>query len=151
MLVLGPTMMLDVPGYLNVSLLALRESNKPGVSPGAFDPGYPDHRYYYRTHPMIETVWAIPIGALPLSFEGYANLIAAKGRNETGHPTAPETNIDLRVMYDAGAAMGGEKRRLRAGIEYQYWRNKFGNSDSTVGTLGGNFASTPMIRAEYHF
>ena len=151
MLVLGPTLMVDVPGYLNVSLLALRESNNPSTSSGGFDPGYPGHRYYYDTHPMIETVWGIPLGTLPLSFEGYANFIAAKGKDEIGHQTAPETEIDMRVMYDLSTAMGSEKHSFRAGLEYQYWRNKFGNSDSTVGALGGNFARTPMVRVEFHF
>ncbi|MBA9873449.1 outer envelope protein, partial [Ralstonia insidiosa] len=35
----------------------------------------------------------------------------------------------------------------RAGIEYQYWRNKFGNPASVPGSL----AKTPMVRVEYHF
>lgn len=151
MLALGPTLMMDVPGFLNVSLLALWESNNPSISAGAFNPGYPGHRYYYDTHPMLSTAWAIPLGGLPVSFEGYANFIAPKGRDETGHNTAPETDIDMQLMYDPGAAMGGTKNIFRIGFEYQYWRNKFGNSDSTVAPLGGNSASTPMIRAEYHF
>ncbi len=147
MFVLGPTMMMDVPGFLNVSLLELWESNNPSTSGGAPNPGYPGHRYYYNPHPMLNAVWAIPFGELPVSFEGYANFIAAKGRDETGHNTAPETNIDMQVMYDLGNA----KNRFRVGVEYQYWHNKFGNSDSTVAPLGGNTARTPMIRVEYHF
>ena len=44
MLVVGPTLMLDVPGFLNLSLLALEESNAPqGVS-----------RYTYETHAAFE-------------------------------------------------------------------------------------------------
>jgi nucleoside-specific outer membrane channel protein Tsx len=151
MLVLGPTLMMDVPGFLNVSLLALWESNNPSISAGAFNPGYPGHRYYYDTHPMLNAVWAIPLGSLPVSFEGYANFIAAKGRDETGHNTAPETSIDMQLMYDLGAVLGVAKNTFRAGFEYQYWHNKFGNSDSTVAPSGGNTAHTPMIRAEYHF
>ncbi len=151
MLVLGPTLMLDVPGFLNVSLLSLWESNNPSVSVGAFNPGYPGHRYYYDTHPMFDTAWAIPLNSLPLSFEGYADFIAAKGKDETGHDTAPETDIDIKVMYDLCGATGGKKNTFRAGFEYQYWHNKFGNSDSTVAPLGGNTASTPMVRIEYHF
>ncbi len=147
MFVLGPTMMMDVPGFLNVSLLELWESNNPSTSGGAPNPGYPGHRYYYNPHPMLNAVWAIPFGELPVSFEGYANFIAAKGRDETGHNTAPETNIDMQVMY----AFGNAKNGFRAGVEYQYWHNKFGNSDSTVAPLGGNTARTPMIRVEYHF
>ena len=151
MLALGPTLMMDVPGFLNVSLLALWESNNPSISAGAFNPGYPGQRYYYATHPDLNAVWAIPLGALPVSFEGYADFIAAKGKDETGHTTAQETDIDMKLMYDLGVALGREKNTFRFGLEYQYWHNKFGNSDSTVAPSGGNTAHTPMIRAEYHF
>lgn len=151
MLVLGPTLMMDIPGFLNVSLLELWESNNPSISVGAFNPGYPGHRYYYNTHPMLNAVWSIPLGTLPLSFEGYANFIASKGKDETGHDTAPETNVDMQIMYDKGAAINSAKNVFRVGFEYQYWRNKFGNSDSTLAPAGGNTASTPMVRVEYHF
>ncbi len=100
---------------------------------------------------MLNAVWAIPLGSLPISFEGYADFIAAKGKDETGHDTAPETNIDMQVMYDVGIAMGSARNKFRAGLEYQYWHNKFGNSDSTAAPLGGNTANTPMVRVEYHF
>jgi hypothetical protein len=97
MLVAGPTLMLDVPGFLNLSLLALRESNAPnGV----------DSRYTYKTHGAAEADWGIPLGALPLSFEGYALYIASKGTNEFGGPTKPETNIDVKLMADVGLLTG---------------------------------------------
>lgn len=151
MLVLGPTLKMDVPGFLNISLLALWESNHPRISAGAFDPGYPAQRYTYDTHPMINAVWSIPVGTWPVSFDGFANFIAPKGRDETGNNTVSETNVDMQIMYDIGAAMGAAKNTFRAGFEYQYWRNKFGNSNVKVGAIGGNVASTRMLRVEYHF
>jgi nucleoside-specific outer membrane channel protein Tsx len=100
---------------------------------------------------MLTAAWGIPLGGSGLfSFEGFMNYIAAKGANEFGGATAPETNFDAQVMFDAGAAMGGSKGTLKVGIEYQYWKNKFGNPAS--GFAGnGAFAKTPMLRAEYHF
>ena len=57
MWVVGPTLMLDVPGFLNVSVLALFESNQPiGVS----------SRYSYDTHPMLNLAWGIPLGSTGL-------------------------------------------------------------------------------------
>ena len=148
MLVAGPTLMLDVPGFLDVSLLALWESNAPystytdsGVS-----------RYSYDVHPMLNLAWGIPfsVGPVPLSFEGFANFITSKGKNEYGGDTAAETLIDLKLMYDVGAAVGGKAKTFRVGLEYQWWRNKFGNDHK--GAAGeGAFAKTPMIRAQYHF
>jgi len=147
MLVIGPTLMLDVPGFINASLLWLVESNAPYNS----YTGVSTPRYHYKNHAMLALAWAIPIpiGA-GLSFEGYANFIASKGKDEFGVETAPETNIDTQIMYDAGAAMGGAKDTFKVGFEYQYWKNKFGNDHN--GPAGsGAFARTPMIRAEYHF
>lgn len=145
MLVFGPTLFVDVPGFLNVSLLVLKESNAPyNTFTSTATP-----RYSYKTHPMLNLAWGIPIGSTGLSFEGFMNWIAAKGTNEFGGPTKPETNIDMQLMYDV-SSLWGSKGKFKLGLEYQYWKNKFGNDHE--GPAGdGAFAKTPMIRAEYHF
>lgn len=146
MLVAGPSLSLDVPGFLNVALLGLWESNAPYSTFSKVS----TPRYSYDMHPMLNLVWGMPLGSLPLSFEGFANFIASKGKNEFGADTAAETNIDMQIMYDLSAAVGASKNTFKVGVEYQYWKNKFGNNSS--GPAGkGAFAKTPMIRAEYHF
>ena len=145
MLVAGPTVMFDVPGFLNVSVLQLWESNAPystfshtGVA-----------RYSYDPHPMLTASWGIPLGA-GFSFSGFGNYIAAKGKNEFGVGTKPETNIDMQLMYDLSPVVGAANNTFKVGLEYQWWKNKFGNNAS--GAAGkGAFAKTPMVRAEYHF
>jgi len=134
-----------VPGFLNVSLLLLKESNAPyNKFSSTATP-----RYNYKTHPMLTAAWGIPLGKLPLAFEGFANYIASKGKDEFGGATAPEFNFDGQIMYDVGAGAGAPGK-FKLGLEYQYWRNKFGNPAS--GPAGpGATAKTPMIRAEYHF
>ena len=141
MLVGGPTLSIDVPGFLNVSVFALGESNAPnGI----------DGRYYYKTHPMLDINWGIPFGESPFSFQGYFDYIGAKGTNEFGGGTVPETHADVAIMMDVGRVVGGPKNTFKLGLEYEYWRNKFGNDHE--GPAGeGAFAKTPMIRAEYHF
>ncbi len=140
MLVLGPTLMWDVPGVLNTSLLFLNESNAPLGTP----------RYTYKSHAMLDIVWGIPLGSSPVSFEGFADFIGAKGTNEFGGQTKAETHIDAKLMLDIGAVTGGPKGTFKIGLEYEWWKNKFGNDAS--GAAGpGAFAKTPMIRAEYHF
>ncbi len=147
MLVAGPTLMWDVPGFFNTSLLVLHESNAPS---GAFPPiSTVTRRYTFDLHPMLNAAWAIPVSTL-WSFEGYANVIASKGKDEVGNDTGTETNIDMQMMFDAGAAMGYKKNVFRVGLEYQYWNNKFGNTSATTGGQGYR-AKTPMVRAEYHF
>nr|WP_229490395.1 outer envelope protein [Pseudoduganella namucuonensis] len=138
MLVAGPTLMIDVPGFLNVSLLALWESNKPvGIA----------SRYSYDTHAMLTASWGIPLGKTGLSFEGYANYIGSKGKDEFANATSPETNVDMQVMYDLSPSIGMKAGSVKVGLAYQYWRNKFGNQHR----IPGSTAKTPMIRAEYHF
>lgn len=147
MLVAGPTLMWDVPGHLNTSLLLLSESNAPS---GAFPPiSNLTGRYTYKLHPMLTADWGIPLSNL-VSFDGYANFIASKGRDEVGNDTGPETNIDMQVMFDLGSVLGANKNVFRLGLEYQYWNNKFGNTSATTGGKGYK-ASTPMVRAEIHF
>ncbi|MGZ8289794.1 MAG: outer envelope protein [Telluria sp.] len=147
MLVAGPTLMWDVPGFLNTSILVLHESNAPS---GAFAPiSNVNGRYTYDVHPMFNAAWGIPLGER-VSFEGYLNWIASKGKDEVGSDTGVETNIDMQVMYDIGTVMGYSKNKFRIGVEYQYWNNKFGNTSATTGGNGYR-AKTPMIRAEYHF
>jgi nucleoside-specific outer membrane channel protein Tsx len=151
MLVLGPTLMWDVPGYLNTSVLLLRESNAPS---GAFPPiSQVTDRYSYETHPMLSMNWGIPVsfqGIEGLSFEGYLNWIAAKGRDEVGNSTGAETHIDMQLMYDVGRHFNLPQKRFRVGLEYELWNNKFGNTEQTTGNRGQR-ATTPMVRAEYHF
>jgi hypothetical protein len=145
MFVLGPTLNLDVPGFLNVSLLQLWESNAPyNTFSNSSTP-----RYSYEAHPMLTAAWGIPISDTGLSFEGFANFIKSKGKNEFGGDTAAETNIDAQIMYDVGA-LAGAKGKFKVGIEYQYWKNKFGNDSSGAAGVGA-FAKTTMVRAEYHF
>lgn len=146
MLVLGPTLMMDVPGFLNISLLQLWESNAPyNTFSGVSTP-----RYSYKPHPMLNLAWGIPLpGGLPLSFEGFANFITSKGKNEFGGDTKAETNIDMQIMYDVSSHFGA-KGKFKAGLQYQWWKNKFGN-DAAGPAGSGAFAKTPMFRAEYHF
>ncbi|BDU52394.1 outer envelope protein [Limnohabitans sp. INBF002] len=153
MFVAGPTVMLDVPaGFLNVSLLQLWESNAPSGYNTQSSSYFNTDRYHYEPHPMLTASWAIPfsIASVPLSFEGFANYIASKGKDEFGGNTVAETNIDMQVMYDMSSAIGAAPKTFKVGAEYQYWKNKFGNDHN--GAAGqGAFAKTPMVRAEYHF
>lgn len=148
MLVAGPTFAINIPsGFLNVGLYQLWESNAPfNTFSGTSTP-----RYHYDAHPMLNLVWGIPLGKeTGLSFEGFANFITSKGKNEFGGDTAAETNIDAQIMYDISSMIGAKGKTLRVGLEYQYWKNKFGNDAS--GAAGkGAFAKTPMLRVQYHF
>lgn len=148
MLVLGPTLMVDVPGFLDVSLFTLKESNAPSGFSFASGGNYSVSRYTYKQHLMLNLAWGIETGVPNLKFEGYGLYIAAKGKDEFGGTTKPETHIDAALMYDLGPLVG--TKGLRAGVGYEYWQNKFGN-DHTGPAGPGAFAKTSMVKVDYHF
>ncbi len=150
MLVVGPTLMIDVPGFLNISLLEAWESNAPSGWNFSSSSTYSVDRYNYSPHPMLALAWGIPFGSSAFSFEGFMNYIVSKGTDEFGGESKPETLFDGEIMADVGMLTGGTKGTFKVGFEYQYWMNKFGN-DASGPAGSGAFARTPMVRAEYHF
>lgn len=133
MLVIGPTLMLNVPGFLNISYLLRKESKIYST-----DSSHQNSRYTYKTHPMLGLVWNIPISN-NWSFSGYASVIAKKGRDEYGVQTAPEENTNLQLMFDFSNVLGLRKNSLKLGVEYQTWAGK------------GYFDKVPLIRGEIGF
>ncbi len=105
-------------------------------------------RYGYDAHAMLGAAWGIPLGGSGLSFEGFANFIDGKGKNESGADTAAETNIDRQLMYDVCPVIGAAPKSLKVGVAYPYWQNKFGNNSDKI---KGATANTPMVRVGYHF
>jgi hypothetical protein len=142
MLVAGPTLMIDVPGHLEVSALAMFESNAPNGING---------RYTYDTHGALDVAWGIPIGDSPFSFQGILQVIAPKGKDEFGSDTKTETLLDAAIMLDVGRVIGSAKNTFKVGLQYQYWKNKFGDDNANPFFQGGATAKVPQIRAEYHF
>jgi hypothetical protein len=140
MVVGGPTIMMDVPGFWNISVLALGESNFPvGIA----------SRYRYKTHLMLDNAFGIAISDA-FKFKGYFDIIAPKGNDEFRNATKTETHTDLAVMGDVGKLTGSTKDTFFVGVGYEYWKNKFGNN--SAGPAGrGAFARTPLLKAEYHF
>ena len=112
MLVLGPTVMLDVPGFLNVSLLYLDESNAPNAVLEA-TPG----RYTYKGHSMLTGAWGIPIGTLPLSFEGFMNVIQSRGPSRILAHTPSKVAFDFDgqlMLLDTWGSANGRDPRARS-------------------------------------
>lgn len=76
---------------------------------------------------MIDVSWSLPFaaGGQSLAFAGHAEYIAG---------TTDELDREIRgwvlaqpqLTWDLGQALAGAPNRLLAGIDYQYWRNKFG-------------------------
>jgi nucleoside-specific outer membrane channel protein Tsx len=85
---------------------------------------------------QLTSVWNIPINIsdrVKLQFLGFADFIgtqdiAGGGQLEQQFLTQPQLRLDL------GNLLGGQPGWVSAGVEYTYWRNKFGvnNVDDSV-------------------
>ncbi|PVX82438.1 hypothetical protein [Paraburkholderia unamae] len=135
----GPSFHIKVPvGFWQISVGAYKEFNNDGYyGPTSF------HWTY-----TIGSSWNIPfaIGPIPLSFQGYLNVIGPKG-NDYATSTKTEVLLNPRLMVDVGQLAFGKKNWIEAGIGWQYWYHKFGAPTS----LGGAIQSTPFVQATFHF
>ncbi|ENO83913.1 hypothetical protein [Thauera linaloolentis] len=150
LLVIGPTLKFDVPGFLDVSLLYGREWNHCGL--GA--PACPKSDIAFDPQLILSTAWGIPFsaGPVPLKFQGFINVISEKGRDYAGVRTKTETLMRTSLMVDVGQMAWGRKNTFLMGVGYEYWRNKFGNHATAAGVQKpGIDTNAPMFQMELHF
>lgn len=150
LVVAGPTLKFDVPGFLDISLLVGKEWNHCGL--GA--PACPKSDISFDPQWIISAAWGLPFeaGSVPLKFQGFLNRIGEKGRDYAGVKTAQETLMRASLMVDVGQMAWGKKNTLLMGIGYEYWHNKFGNRNFASGVQkAGIETTTPTFQMEYHF
>lgn len=70
---------------------------------------------------QITPSWLVPFGVGPVkaSFGGFIDFAGSQGDREESIIGAPQLLVDVGNFW-------GAPDRLHAGIEYQFWRNKFG-------------------------
>lgn len=70
---------------------------------------------------QITPAWQLPfhIGRLSMSFEGFVDYTSAYGGCVAHTLSQPQLRVDIGDLF-------GTPKKLYAGIEYQYWQNKFG-------------------------
>jgi nucleoside-specific outer membrane channel protein Tsx len=138
----GPTLKLDVPGFLDLALLYYKERNHQGI-PGT---PHPDHTFDGTW--MLNAAWGIPfrLGSTSAVFNGLFNRLGDKGRDFNDKPTAGETLLRVNLMLDLGRTLGLQKRVFMAGVGYEYWKNKYGTPPGT-----GTHTRTPTVHLATHF
>lgn len=122
-------------GFLNVAVYAYHEWNYNGIV---------NAQVHFKTAPAFAMSWAFPIG--PGSFEGFIDFVGQMGKDGFGAQT--KTMVLARPTYLI--PIGGAKSGLKAGIGYEYWKNKY-SSDSSSDPTGGSTQSTALALVEYHF
>ena len=94
--------------------------------------GYWDHGCFggidtcldYKATYQITPSWFVPfkLGPVDAEFAGFVDFIGARGEG-----TVRQVLSQPQLRFDIGKPLLSHKGQLYAGIEYQYWRNKFGN------------------------
>ncbi len=145
-IVVGPTVKFDVPGFLDVGVWYYRERNHCGIPP-CLEPGAHSEITSDPTY-IVNATWGIPfeVGSVPLKFQGFVNFVGSKGKDYTNHDTAKETLMRTSLMVDVGQVVAGHKGTVFVGVGYEYWHNKYGNPPG-VGTR----QSAPQLQVEWHF
>lgn len=103
---------LPMPGFASVDVFAY--SDHGGT---AF--GKPN----YKTTYQITPAWGIPfeVGGMGFEFNGFVDIIGSRGQG-----TVRQVLAQPQLLVDVGRHFGMPKQAFLLGVEYQYWKNKFG-------------------------
>ena len=107
-------------------------------------------KYTYDPYLALQVLWDFPIMQSNWNYQGIGVWMSTKGKDPFGEPTASEIFVDMSLMYSLLKDKSANQPKLKAGIAYQYWKNKYGNDASGVAGSGAT-ASSPMLRVAYHF
>lgn len=142
-------------------LLALTyEFGKGDVKSYLFGPGFdlaiPGFDYFqlnfYQRHPnddrpgnniwQITPVWSytIPVRGSDILIDGYMDWVVSNDKTAQGTYHA-NLHFNPQIKYDLGKAMNMGEKQLYVGIEYDYWKNKYGIESSTDFDTDQNTAS----------
>lgn len=111
----------------------------------------------YRRHPQhggdsqwqITPVWAwtTPLGGSDLVVDGYIDWVIDNTATRHAH-----LHFNPQVKYDLGKALGQREKTVYVGIEYDYWKNKYGIADNSVlgQELDGTNQNTTSLLIKVH-
>jgi hypothetical protein len=133
----GVSVSFDVPGFLNLGVLADKEWNTNAIV---------GKEVTFDVTAMFTAAWGIPVFG-PISFEGFALANLPKGKDGFGADTKTEVLLHPKAMIDLGYLWGSKGYQIGAG--WEYWLNKFGNDNSAPGAAGTK-QSTVFVEAAIH-
>ncbi|MCJ8304890.1 outer membrane protein OmpK [Shewanella sp.] len=103
-----------VPGfsYLNVNVYYRSELSNPS----SFDKR--GHSDGWQLAPS----WRIDFGDTGIVFDGYIDWVFSPSEDAY----EPMLHINPQLKYDLGAVINGKSGKFYVGVEYDYWKNKYG-------------------------
>ena len=139
----GPQFLVNMPkGFWSLSFHLAHEWNT--------DAYLANNSTSYDVTGEFETAWDYPfnIGPVPLKFEGFMNVVAPKGKGGTGDTYhRVEILVHPKLMVDVGQMIGWLPNKIDAGVGFEYWHNKFGNTRPLPSTEQDAF----FVEVGYHF
>lgn len=159
LLVAGPNFHVDLPdyGFITMGVHVSKEWNNNGIAScvdSCWEHGGPNFAHggpvSFDVTPEVEFVWLYHMGftGLPLSFTGFLNYVAPKGRDGFGNKTAYEVLTRPELTLDLGKMLYGKPHKPDIYFAVELWQNKFGN-DHTI--VSGSQEVAPEFGIEYHF
>ena len=94
---------------------------------------------------QITPAWSytIPVGNSDLVIDGFMDWVV--DNDDSYHANL---HFNPQVKYDLGKALSWSAKQLYVGVEYDYWKNKYGIEDS--GSFKTN-QDTASLLVKYHF
>jgi nucleoside-specific outer membrane channel protein Tsx len=83
---------------------------------------------------QINPTWSmtLPVGRSDILFDGYLEwYVNDVGNKGTSNYVARSFHFNPQVKYDVGKALGQQQKRFYAGLEWDYWSNKYGIEDTS--------------------
>jgi nucleoside-specific outer membrane channel protein Tsx len=127
----GPGFDLDIPGFDYFQLNFYYRKPDGGRAPaGAW---------------QITPAWSytLPVGNSSVLIDGFIDWVVNNKEGRGGNQSDYHANFHFnpQIKYDLGKSLGFEARHLYAGVEYDYWSDKYGIKDSHGFTTDQNTAS----------
>jgi nucleoside-specific outer membrane channel protein Tsx len=104
---------------------------------------------------QITPVWSytIPVGESDILIDGFMDWVVDNDENSRGDYHA-NLHFNPQIKYDLGKALKWGEKQLYVGIEYDYWKNKYGIKDG--GFVSANFVgptdqNTASLLVKAHF
>ena len=132
---IGPGFDLNIPGFNYFTLnfyVRNTEGSRPGDNVWQITPGWS---------------YTIPVGRSDILIDGYMDWVPDNDQTRRGTYHA-NLHFNPQIKYDLGKALHLGEKQLYVGVEYDYWKNKYGIKDSDAFTTDQN---TMSFLVKVHF
>lgn len=137
---IGPGLDLDIPGF-NFFKLNVYYRKPDGDRPDRDGDGRPDGSGVWQVTPVWS--YSLPAGQSDILIDGYLDWVVD---NDASYHA--NYHFNPQIKYDLGKAVRWGAKQLYVGVEYSYWKDKYGIQDSAA---FGTEQNTASLLLKVHF